>query len=280
MSKKIAFCAIIFPGNLIFFPDFLKSLESQTDKDFTLLLFNDGVTDIDSYLKQSSFKYEVINVKGSIAKVRTEVLQYLKNGKYQYVIFGDTDDYFSENRVAVNRLLLQDYQVVVNDLHIVNSEGKLQIESYWKNRKEVNDEITLESILEYNFIGLGNTAINIEAIPDNLYFEDSIVAVDWLLFSRVLQNRVSVCFTSEAFICYRQHDGNLVGRKEITLEQFKKGFYVKLNHYTALEKENAIYRGLAERYKNFVPQLEKIRLDEIKGNVKTNNPFWWEEIKI
>ena len=130
------FCSVIYPGNLIFLDSFLKSLENQTDKEFTLLLFNDGIESLNFYLNDFELKYKIIQVSGTIINIRTQVFNYLKNSEYTNTIFGDTDDYFPENRVSVNKLLLEENDVVANDLCLVTEQEEKITGYYWKDREE------------------------------------------------------------------------------------------------------------------------------------------------
>jgi len=274
------FCSVIFPNNLKYFKTFLKSIENQSDKDFTLLLFNDGVVNLKSYLLNYNIEYKIIFVSGSIGEVRTKMFEYLKKSEFSNTIFGDTDDYFPENRVLVNKLLLEENDVIANDLCLVTEQEEKITDYYWKDRKELQGIINLSSIIKFNFLGLGNTAIRNTVLPENLFFDEKIIAVDWLLFTRILMNDVKVCFTSDTFIYYRQHENNTIGRKKITLEEFKKGFAVKLNHYIALAKENILFEKEARLYQESKLKVEKMTPEDINYNLNNENPFWWEEIQI
>lgn len=275
------FCSVIYPGNLIFFNSFLKSLENQTDQYFTLLLFNDGVENLSDYLQNSSLLYKEVIVTGSIIDIRTEVFTYLKESEFDYVIFGDTDDYFPENRVAVNKLLLAENDIVANDLCLVTAQEKTIAKYYWKERKELKQVIDVSAILKYNFLGLGNTAIRTTALPLNVTFDKETVAVDWMFFTRILMNNVKVCFTSKTFIYYRQHENNVIGRKSFTLEKFKRAFQVKLNHYTILAKENNAYSEIANKYELAEERVKEMNSRDLKKYyLKKSNPFWWEEIQL
>ena len=119
------FCSVIHPGNSIYFPDFLRSLQSQTDTNFTLLLFNDGVNNIDLYMDEYKLSYKIFEIIGSIAEIRYHMLQELLSSEFEFVVFGDTDDFFPANRIAINKLLLQNNDIVINDLWITDTKGKI-----------------------------------------------------------------------------------------------------------------------------------------------------------
>jgi hypothetical protein len=275
-----AFCSVIFPANLPYFSDYLDSLEKQTDLDFDVLIFNDGVEKIENYFKNRSLKYSVISTQGSITNSRNQVFAYLKKSNYKNVIFGDTDDYFSENRVKESKKLLEIYDIVAHDLILVSQDKKIISELFWKNRTELKQPISLNAIKKYNFLGLGNTAINIKILPDEIKFNSNLIAVDWYLFSVILQSKVKVIFSSEAHVFYRQHEANTVGRKALTYIDFKKGVDVKLNHYRTLASINSDYSDLANQFEAFKSILTEDYFNSIQKKQKIKNPFWWEEIQI
>jgi hypothetical protein len=277
---KTAFCSVIFPANLIYFKDFLDSLEQQTNKDFTLLLFNDGVLNLVDYLKHTHLDYKIINVKGSVSQTRTQLFEYIKESSYENFIFGDTDDYFSLNRVEVCTQWLEKVDIIANDLILVSND-KIQLTGlYWENRPELKETISIESIKNYNFLGLGNTAINKNVLPNQIKFDSNLVALDWYFFSILLKKSWKVGFTSQSVVYYRQHNANIVGRKEMTFEDFKKGFNVKLNHYISLAKINADFQELAIEYSSVSDTISDINYKNSLQNSTIKNPFWWEEIQI
>ncbi|MBP6584480.1 MAG: hypothetical protein KA215_02305 [Flavobacterium sp.] len=280
MMTETAFCSVIFPANLIYLKDFLCSLEQQTDSDFILLLFNDSVENLTDYLKGSSLNYKIINIKGSISETRTQLFEYLKKATFEKIIFGDTDDYFSLNRVADCKEYLNKFDIIANDLILVDENRNLLSDLYWKNRLELNELITLESIKNSNFLGLGNTAINTKVLPESIFFDANIVAIDWFLFSIILQSKIKVGFTSSSFIYYRQHGANIVGRKELTFEDFKKGFTVKLNHYSNLARVIPEFQSLAIQYHDFIESINESNYKKIIKKNNIQNPFWWEEIQL
>ena len=279
MSKTV-FCSVIFPANLVYFNDFIKSLEQQTDDDFNLLLFNDGIENLDDFLHDTRLNFEIIKIQGTIAETRTFIINYLKKTDFESVIFGDTDDFFSANRVEDSKKLLTKFDIVACDINIVNTNGEILELNYWKNREELKSEINANTIKEYNFLGLGNTALKINILPNNLVFDKSIIAIDWYLFTVILTKEIKTFFTFNSSVYYRQHEQNIVGRKKITFESFKKGFKVKLNHYVNLAKCYKEYEELANSFlmNQHLLSEDFYKKASINNNIK--NPFWWEEIKL
>ena len=276
---KTAFCSVIFPANLIYFEDFLDSLEQQTDLSFILLLFNDGVENLDDHLKKTCLKYKIINVKGPISETRTQLFDYIIESSYENFIFGDTDDYFSSNRVEVCVKWLEKVDIIANDLILVSSDKVELSGPFWESRPELKEPLSIKSIKNYNFLGLGNTAIKKSILPSQVTFDANLIALDWYFFSILLNKNCKVEFTSQCVVYYRQHNANIIGRKEMTFEDYKKGVNVKLNHYISLAKIDEDFKDLADLYSKKLATLSAIDYRNSLQNSTKNNPFWWEEIQ-
>ncbi|MDB4060502.1 hypothetical protein N9515_00915 [Vicingaceae bacterium] len=283
MKTSTCFVTVVFPENIIYFEDFVSSINRQTCKEFHLLIYNDGVVGLVSMIGIINVKFSVVDLPEglSIADNRTFVLENLRNSEFKYAVFGDSDDYFPSNRVEVNRKYLEDYDVVVNDIHLVNMNKDLLISDYFE--LENNKEINFIDLKDKNCCGLGNTAIQITSLPENITFNSSIAAVDWMLYSRILLEAKAAIYTNETFIYYRQHHLNAIGLKSITKDRLMQGVGIKLNHYKNLEKEFKIckvelmeFRKLShfcKKEENLDNYLEKIL------SLNLNRPMWWEEIK-
>jgi hypothetical protein len=99
--KKICVFSVIFPANLIYFNDFLESINDQDCKDFDIVLFNDGVQNLEAYTEKfKSLEFKIYPVSGTPAKIREQAIELLANSTYEKIIFSDTDDYFSSNRIS------------------------------------------------------------------------------------------------------------------------------------------------------------------------------------
>lgn len=283
MSNKICFVTVIFPANLTYFSDFIDSLEKQSVSDFDLIIFNDQVADLSDYLAQSSLHIKVIDTDCSIGGIRSLLLKYLVDSSYEYCVFGDSDDYFSPNRVEKNSELLQNYDLVVNDLILVDQQGNLLIDKYLSQRLSDAQSISFAEIKDKNICGLGNTAVNIAALPQNLDFNEDIQAIDWVLFSRMLLAGSSAIFSNESFIYYRQHSANSIGIKDLTQERLQRGINIKYRHYQSLNQDYGVFEkevlemDALKKYTSSKENLTEYFNKILSLNIDT--PFWWEEIK-
>ncbi len=283
MKKSTCFTTVIFNENITYFNDFLISLEEQSNKNFDLLIFNDGVKNLNQITKSYKSSFHIIDLPKnlSISKNRTFLLNFLKKSDYKYCIFGDSDDYFPKNRVEINLNYLKDYDVIVNDTHLVNQAKVSIIKTYFNIKNK--QEIKFQDILSKNCCGLGNTAINISALPQNTNFNTEIAAVDWMLFSRMLYEGKSTIYINQTYIFYRQHDLNSIGLKSINKGRLLRGIQIKIIHYKSLVEEYGICNfeldQMLELYDYCVNRNNINKYTDKILSLNLHNPMWWEEIK-
>lgn len=208
---KIAFFSTIFPMNEEYLFDFFNSLENQTHKDFNLIIINDGYKNFEKIKTVYAQTLNIIELQHSNtpAKNREYGINYCIENDYEILIFGDSDDYFAENRVTKSLELLKNYDIVVNDLSLFDENGIYE-EKYISHRVNNLSPIDLEFIKDKNIFGMTNTALKLKNIK-KVNFEDTIVAVDWYFFQNMLTQGLKALFTNETISYYRQYENNTVG---------------------------------------------------------------------
>jgi len=259
---------------MIYFDSLLDTLCIQSNKEFDLIIFNDGVETLDQnskILENVNFPVKIFPMRGSVAEIRFESFEILKRLNYEGYIFQDVDDRMSVNRVELCKELLSVNDLVVNDLKIMDSGESIGI---WNERIRDGKTISLSNIQRSNIIGLGNTSLTrrvLEMIP--LRKSEIPKAVDWFIFYQMLYFGAKARFTSRCVTVYRQHDNNLAGiQKMVTPARLQYIIDVKKCHYSALSEV-----GLGD----FLLELNALSLIELnKPIVLEKNPFWWEETEL
>jgi hypothetical protein len=267
----------IYPGAKKFFPDFIETLQAQTNQNFDVIVFNDGVVNADLELKKLHSKIQIIDLFGSIANIRYQSLEILKRSKYEYFIFQDIDDCMSENRVEVVLEGLTRYPLVCNDLDLLK-QGEVLKRNVWKKRLGQEFEFDHNFLTEKNIVGFGNTAIKKELLNFNIKKSSLPIAVDWFIFYQLIFFYCQpVLFTGNCTTKYRQHEDNLIGlMNKVSLSRITLVLKVKFKHYLAL-KEFGVY------LKNEIRRLEYLKntIQLNKNNVLPLESkkvlFWWEE---
>lgn len=282
----------IFPSSEGYFDDFFTSLQNQTIKDFDVLVINDGIKKFQSYKsKYSSLHIIEVKVLDSPAKNReTGINKALELG-YKNIVFGDSDDYFSDNRLEKSIDSLQEFDLVFNELIIFSQN--FRIDNFLISKIKTLDKIQ-DTIFDGNVFGMSNIAIRSAMISNRINFNKRLIAVDWFFITSLfIQNKLKIKFLRDIYTFYRQYDNNTIGMSMLlTNQKLNLGIKVKELHYTALisyckNDTSEKYRVLFEtKFKEVLNLKQKLKKEEFKKNYieVVNTHFqllftgWWSEI--
>lgn len=235
---KVFFGSVVYPSMLPYLGDFIASLKKQVFRDYTLLIINDGVSEdlLEKELNCFDINFVIVNnhLKKSPPELRTWMLIEAKQRKCNLLVLGDSDDYFSANRVKriaecatqnsnctffYNTIIRTDNQPVMPDLP--------------------ERSINYESIADFNFLGMSNTAIRVDMLSVEFLmslYECNQPIYDWYLFSRILINNNMGLFVKGCYTYYRFHENNTIGNQIRNVEAIQREVEVKLKHYNLLAK--------------------------------------------
>lgn len=281
--NKAAFFTVVYPGVEAYLPDFFHSLAHQSCPDFDLVIGNDGLTDIPPDV--FPFPVRMIDLRGTPAEIRSQGLRFLRSEGYERVIFGDSDDYFSPNRVELSLGLLDSYPVVANDLDLVDQHGRLLQGGYLSKKLGEKFEIPAGFIRDKNILGLSNTAVRVSCLAD-LTIPSGLVAVDWFIFSTLLERGFPAVFSAGTRTFYRQHGANTVGLGSRGQEKLLQAVRVKSLHYEAMAAGGkGSYDSLAVKFRDLYQRLlaEPTFLDQYSDYIKSfdwDPAFWWEDARL
>lgn len=276
---------------LPYLSDMFKSLQSQTDSDFDLVVFNYGLTR--SLSEFGFFGKEVKNELGlGIPDARDWAMKYAKDNDYDLAIFIDADDVMSTDRIEKTKVCYQDYGdtfgFFYTELYLLHAKN----EDFFRGSlpRSVDDYSVVERT---NCIGLSNFAINVKAcerVIERLDVPDYVLAYDWYFSSLLLLNGIRGCLIPTKTY-YRIHDLNLAGNtSEPELEVIKRTVSVKSAHYQALKLflENHADVGKdvfcriernAEKYIELQEELKSMTTidgDILNVHLNTNKSLhWW-----
>ena len=278
-KSNTVFLTTIFPEIERYLGDFFISLEKQTEKDFDILVINDGFKDFNNYTRRfSNLNIIDIEVRRSPAKNREAGINFAIELGYKYIIFGDSDDYFSHNRVDISLKMLNDYDIVVNDLTLFDEKGVIS-KKYISNRIKNNSEINIEFIKIKNIFGLSNTAIKVGELK-HIKFDRELIAVDWHLFSLLLLQGKKAIFTNKVETFYRQYSSNTVGLGNLSQDDILKGIDVKIKHYDLLQNEENDFKALFQEMNLLKRAIKDESYIENLQKQSVRIPFWWEEVRL
>ncbi|MCU8082691.1 NeuD/PglB/VioB family sugar acetyltransferase [Shewanella sp. SM23] len=280
IHKKVALLTTLYPLEAQIVIDFFSSVSSQSEKNFDIIVLNDGFSDFKS-IKQLFSKLRIIELPSerNIAKNRESLIKYAKKDGYEIAIFADIDDTFSTNRVEVSIKELAFNDIVVNDLTSIKGDTLLN-QNVYSERLSHGQFIDSSFILDKNIFGLSNTAINMNVVDYNsISFPKDLIAVDWYFFSSLLLMGARAKFISNVVTFYRQHDSNTVGLAGFTADKIRNILRVKKIHYERMSESFPIFKLLADE----LNVKSKLILDEKYFDVFLNSctknihsPLWWE----
>lgn len=276
---EITVVMYIYPGVEKYLGDLIKSINRQSIKTFNVIIFNDNLKNAKHLFKNLNTDFQIIGVEGTVNEIRFNSLSDIKKKGSDYIIFQDADDFMAQNRIEECSKALDNYDIVVNDLSIIDTNSKILESSYWEKRLE--EGFTFDScyLRNKNIVGLGNTAIKKYLLADvRLCFSLMPLAFDWFLFYQIFKlNNLKAVFIKNTTTFYRQHQENIAGVKELDSSRLKHILNVKKLHYESLSKIGYDF----ERELNELSQINPEEVDFLKFNLDDGNTnlFWWEETK-
>ena len=290
-ENNVLLIGVIYPKVEKYLADYCKSIQSQDTNRFDILILNDGFRGAFP-LKNRRIAIIDIKSKSTPAEIRMLGIKYAIKNDYEYVIFSDSDDYFSSNRISVSINKLEKYDFVFNELYLINEKKDVIQKSYYHNIiKKIEYENYLE-IIDRNLFGLGNTAVKVNTLKD-LFIPKEIIAVDWWVFSILLLNKYKGGFIKEAITYYRQHHNNFIGiGNKLNKTILRRGIKVKQIHYENLLKYCEDYK-IKEAAEIYCEKLEEIKvlnkyiqdnhfykkyIEIINENYKEIYSGWWSDI--
>lgn len=265
MIKKIAFVTFVYPGVEKYLKQFIKSLNNQTDIQFDLIVHNDGCENIRNFLKSKYFPIVIVNSnEKNLFDIRLWTFNFCLTNEYSHVILGDSDDFFEANRVAVIKRLLNQYEIVINDISLVNASEEVYENRVFSRRIYNNSIITFNHIEKYNFIGFTNSAfcLNVLKLLDGNKTQSKIV--DWYFYSILLLKGKKAIFTTETVSYYRQHEKNIAGLRY-------KNDIMNNNMKNSLKEIHRIHK---DSLKNLISNYSN---NIINTSQKYSLKFWWEK---
>ena len=241
-----------FYKNTKYLDTFIESLNNQTDQDFDLLISIDQFN-YKNYLNKIIFKKKIylIKEKITIIKTKNKLIKLALKKNYKHIIFADSDDTFSKNRVEVSKNLLKKKYIVVNNVrYFSNHKGTF---SNWLNN---NSLLSNKTIINGNILGFSNTAIRLEILKKrNFNFmlgtnTSKVYQIDWLFFLFILSKEKNIIFNNDISTYWRSDPSRL--------SSFKK-YLSKSNFFIFLESQIQIFRIVSRyskiyqcRYKNLL----------------------------
>lgn len=272
---KIAFGTVVYEYAYKYYEEFSNSINNQTSNNFDVLLLNDDLNKEKYNELAKCINNKVINLESkddsTIPELRIELIKKAKEMSYDLLILGDFDDVFSNDRIEKVKLKYNtEYSFYYNDLYYLNTNN-----SFFCTLP--NFTISVNPILESNFLGLSNTSLNLNNINfdilENLKNRQTLT-FDWMIFSLLLLKGHKGEYVKNCRTYYRLHEANTAGDADTSLEMLKKEIDIKLDHYSKLTDKNLVYSELYDFYTKF-KKASFERADILSKYASMNNHYWW-----
>ncbi|WP_414151379.1 N-acetylneuraminate synthase family protein [Acetobacterium carbinolicum] len=275
---KIALGTVIYKTSYKYYKDYVVAINNQSTKDFDVLLLNDDLSreQCDVLSNALDNKVELVNSKlnSTIPELRIDLIRVALEKNYDILVLTDFDDTISKNRISeIESNFDPIYSFFYNDLYYMGSGDR-----FFCNLPVIINEIN--PIMETNFLGLSNTALNLNKISFkmlSMFKNMQTEAFDWMIFSLLLLyghmgKKIKNCKTY-----YRIHDKNIAGDFDDSIQGLKKEIEIKIDHYSNLLNIDFRYSELYKFYFELNLSFDKYS-DKLLSNLTTNNQYWWGSI--
>jgi len=214
----------------------IESIISQTFTDWKLIIHDDGSTDntltiITEYIEKDS-RICLINDNLKFHNSSANFFHLIKNidKNTDYICLCDQDDIWLPQKLEISINEMEKIGnkslpvCIATDVCLIDSNGKKYVDSFWKYAN-INTKSNFRSLI------LENTATGCTMIFNSIVLEylydltneeiKNIIQHDWFIALICASDGIyqQLCIP---LVCYRQHDGNVVGARKTCL-------YNKLN---------------------------------------------------
>ena len=261
----------------IHLPVLLESLAAQTDRDFTVLMQDDGSTDetpsLLSGIAAQDSRFVFGNEQGQHLGAAGNFLSLLRQSDADYVLLCDQDDFWEADKIAVLKQAILDLEkqygsetplLVHSDCSLVNETGSPIGDSFFRHQGWDPAAVTLPQLLVQNNVTgctlIMNAALRklvaAHAVAKDLFMHDWFIALTAASFGRI-------AFVDRPLTRYRQHGENTIGAS--TQPLLVRGLNALRNRQDAKRRilltytHTAVFRKL---YGNDLPDAARKTVDD------------------
>ena len=209
----------------IHLPVLLESLAAQTDRDFTVLMQDDGSTDetpsLLNDISERDSRFVFGSEQGQHLGAAGNFLSLLRQSDADYVLLCDQYDFWEPDKIAALKQAILDQEaqygtdmplLVHSDCSLVNESGEPIGSSFFRHQGWDPAAVTLPQLLVQNNVTgctlIMNAAlrklVSAHAVAKDLFMHDWFIALTAASFGRI-------AFLNRPLTRYRQHGDNTIG---------------------------------------------------------------------
>lgn len=201
---KISVCMATYNGEK-FIKEQLDSILFQLTKDDEVIVSDDSSTDktieIIKFYKDDRIKiFENQKFKSPIFNFEYA----LKNSTGDLIVLADQDDIWQGNKLEVIKKYLIKYDLVLSDADIIDENGNILHESFYKLNDSKNGFI--KNIVKNSYLGC-TMAFNKKILDKSLPFPKDLPMHDWWI-GLIGEMYGKTYFIEDKLISYRRHGNN------------------------------------------------------------------------
>lgn len=211
----------------------------------------------------------------AVPQIRLQMLKSAANVGDLVVCF-DMDDVPSSQSLMLHSETLRDADFSYGDMWLIDDKSSVPTTTFFDGLAVPELIQSPEALCNRNFVGLTNSALRSErlrcwdeGVPD-------VEAVDWWLYTRLLQCGCVGKRTRAPVVSYRIHDNSAVGGGPRNLDQLARHCRIIRRHFAALGQEQssdaAMIASLAETIDS-----EPCRVDAAMAATPSRG-VWYERV--
>lgn len=194
-------------------------ISDDSSSDSTLEIVESFNDDRIKLLKNQKFKSPIYNFENA-----------MKHSKGDIIILSDQDDIWENNKVTSIKKYMKNYDLVISDATIINSEGEILETSFYK--KNNSKKGFLRNLVHNSYLGC-TMAFNRKILNKSLPFPSNIPMHDWWI-GMIAEVYGKTFFINEKLIRYRRHGENVSFSGEKSNFSFTTKIRFRMNLLTKL----------------------------------------------
>lgn len=268
-----------------YLPEFISSLEAQSDQNWKLLVRDDTSSDdtmslIHEFCTKYPDRVEIIidginlGAKASFGKL-IEIASL--NPEWAYLMFADQDDVWMEHKIALTRSKMEQMQkkfgnstplLVHTDLAVVDEYLNILAESFWNYQRVDPSPDGIPMHIMYNVVTGCSMMINRPLATLSLPIPTEAIMHDWWI-SLTASAFGHIGIVPQPTILYRQHSANDTGAK-------RYGWKYILGRFLSRPKLDKYFAQASVFYTRNASMLNKQQLSILHDISGWNEAGFWK----